>query len=101
PTALRLPVEEVCEAARNAGVLWIVDGGHAPGQIPLDVAWGGAGVYAGNCHKWLCAPKGSAFLWARPEHQGWIEPLVISWGYHEEADFGERHGWTGDNAPGA
>ena len=58
-------------------------------------------VYAGNCHKWLCAPKGSGFLWARPEHQDWIEPLVISWGYHEDAGFGERHGWQGTNDPSA
>jgi isopenicillin-N epimerase len=101
PTALRLPVEEMCEAARNAGVLSIVDGAHAPGQIPLDVEAVGADVYAGNCHKWLCAPKGSGFLWVRPEHQQWIDPLVISWGYHEGADFGERHGWQGTNDPAA
>jgi isopenicillin-N epimerase len=101
PTALVLPVEETCAAARRAGVLSIVDGAHAPGQIPLDLEAVGADVYAGNCHKWLCAPKGSGFLWARPEHQGWIEPLVISWGYHEEADFGERHGWQGTNDPAA
>ncbi len=100
-TALRLPVEEVCEAARYAGVLSIVDGAHAAGQIPLDVEAVGADVYAGNCHKWLSAPKGSGFLWARPEHQAWIEPLVISWGYHDEADFGERHGWQGTNDPAA
>ena len=101
PTALRLPVEEVCEAARDAGVLSIVDGAHAPGQIPLDIEAVGADVYAGNCHKWLCAPKGSGFLWARREHQEWIEPLVISWGYREEASFGERHGWQGTNDPAA
>src|SRR5262245_58497817 len=95
PTALVLPVEEVCAAARKAGVLSIVDGAHVPGHIPLDVRAVGADVYAGNCHKWLCAPKGSGFLWARPEHQQWIEPLVISWGYHESAGFGERHGWQG------
>jgi isopenicillin-N epimerase len=101
PTALVLPVEEVCSAARKAGVLSIVDGAHVPGQLPLDIAALGADVYAGNCHKWLCAPKGSAFLWVRAEHQGWIEPLVVSWGYHEEADFGERHGWQGTRDPAA
>jgi isopenicillin-N epimerase len=101
PTALVLPVEEVCEAARRAGVLSIVDGAHVPGHVPLDVEALGADVYAGNCHKWLCAPKGSGFLWARPEHQDWIEPLVVSWGYHEHADFGERHGWQGTRDPAA
>jgi isopenicillin-N epimerase len=101
PTALVLPVEDVCEAARKAGVLSIVDGAHAPGQLPVDLAEIDADVYAGNCHKWLCAPKGSGFLWARPEHQRWIEPLVVSWGYHEEADFGERHGWQGTRDPAA
>jgi isopenicillin-N epimerase len=101
PTALVLPVEEICAAARKAGVLSIVDGAHVPGQLPLDIASLGADVYAGNCHKWLCAPKGSGFLWVRAEHQGWIEPLVVSWGYHEDADFGERHGWQGTRDPAA
>jgi isopenicillin-N epimerase len=101
PTALVLPVEDICEAAHKAGVLSIVDGAHVPGHIPLDVEAVGADVYPGNCHKWLCAPKGSGFLWARPEHQEWIEPLVISWGYHEGADFGERHGWQGTRDPAA
>jgi isopenicillin-N epimerase len=101
PTALVLPVEEICAAARRAGVLSIVDGAHVPGQLTLDVGALGADVYVGNCHKWLCAPKGAGFLWARPEHQEWIEPLVISWGYHEEADFGERHGWQGTRDPAA
>ena len=101
PTALVLPVEDVCAAARKAGVLSIVDGAHVPGQLPLDIPALGADVYAGTCHKWLCAPKGSGFLWARSEHQQWIEPLVISWGYHEDADFGERHGWQGTCDPAA
>jgi isopenicillin-N epimerase len=101
PTALVLPVDEICAAARQAGVFTIVDGAHAPGQIPLDIEAMWPDVYAGNCHKWLCAPKGAGFLWARPEHQDWIEPLVISWGYHEDADFGERHGWQGTRDPAA
>jgi isopenicillin-N epimerase len=101
PTALVLPVQDVCEAARKAGVLSIVDGAHVPGHMRLDVEAIGADVYAGNCHKWLCAPKGAGFLWARPEHQEWIEPLVVSWGYHEDAGFGERHGWQGTRDPAA
>jgi isopenicillin-N epimerase len=100
-TALALPVEEICERARKAGVLSIVDGAHAPGHVPLDLGSLGADVYAGNCHKWLCAPKGSGFLWARAEHQEWIEPLVVSWGYHDDAGFGERHGWQGTRDPSA
>lgn len=99
PTALVLPVAEICAAAREAGVLSIVDGAHAPGQIPVDLEALGADVYAGNCHKWLCAPKGAGFLWARPEHQDWIDPLVVSWGYDD--GFAERHGWQGTRDPSA
>jgi isopenicillin-N epimerase len=99
PTALVLPVEEICAAARAAGVLSIVDGAHAPGQLPLDLDRLGADIYAGNCHKWLSAPKGAGFLWARPEHQDWIDPLVVSWGYDE--GFAKRHGWQGTRDPAA
>jgi isopenicillin-N epimerase len=99
PTANVLPVEEICAAAREAGVLAIVDGAHVPGQLPLDLGRLGADVYAGNCHKWLSAPKGAGFLWARPEHQSWIEPLVVSWGYDE--GFDRRHGWQGTRDPAA
>ena len=101
PTALVLPVAEICAAARAAGALAIVDGAHAPGQLPLDLEALGADVYAGNCHKWLCAPKGAGFLWARPEHQRWIEPLVISWGYGDDRTFADRHGWQGTRDPAA
>lgn len=80
-------------------MLSIVDGAHAPGQLPLDLEALGADVYAGNCHKWLSAPKGAGFLWAPPEHQGWIDPLVVSWGYDE--GFARRHGWQGTRDPAA
>jgi isopenicillin-N epimerase len=101
PTARLLPVAEICAAAREAGTLAIVDGAHAPGHVPLDLETVGADVYAGNCHKWLGAPKGAAFLWARPEHQHWIEPLVVSWGYGDERTFADRHGWQGTRDPAA
>jgi isopenicillin-N epimerase len=82
-TALRLPVEAVAKRAREAGILTVVDGAHAVGQIPVDVEAIGADFYASNFHKWLCAPKGSGFLFARREHHGWLESPIVSWGWVE------------------
>jgi isopenicillin-N epimerase len=96
-------VSSVCARARAAGVLSIVDGAHAPGQLDLDLVALGADVYAGNCHKWLCAPKGSGFLYARPEAQELIDPLVISWdwGTAGGSPFHQRHRWQGTRDPSA
>lgn len=80
PTALVFPVAELCGEAGRRGILTVVDGAHGPGQVPLDLATLGADFYIGNCHKWLCAPKGTAFLHARPEHHAALEPPVVSWG---------------------
>ncbi len=86
PTALRFPIERVVTHARARGVWSVIDGAHAPGQVPLKLNALGADFYAGNCHKWLMAPKGSAFLHARPDVQHLLTPAIIS------------HGWTADNA---
>ena len=94
-------IAEVCRRARAAEVLSIVDGAHAPGQIELDLEAIGADVYAGNCHKWLCAPKGSAFIYARPEVQPLIDPPVVSWDWLDGAAFHERHRWQGTRDPSA
>lgn len=82
PTALILPVQALVHRAREAGLWTVIDGAHAPGQVALDLEALGADFYAGNCHKWLCSPPGSAFLYARREVQRLIEPLVVSWGWN-------------------
>lgn len=80
-TALRLPVKEICAAARRAGVLTFVDGAHGPGLLDLDLQDIDCDFYTGACHKWLMAPKGCSFLYARKSVQNLLDPLVVSWGY--------------------
>lgn len=84
-TALRLPVEEICEMAKQKGLLTIVDGAHVPGHIPLDLSMLKADIYTGACHKWMMAPKGCSFLYVRKEHQHLFDPVIISWGYESAA----------------
>ncbi len=83
-TALILPVKAVCEAARERGILTLIDGAHAPGHINLNLQDLGADFYTGNGHKWMCGPKGSAFLHTRPEHHAKLQAPVVSCGYVAE-----------------
>lgn len=108
PTGVIFPVAEICRRARAAGILTVIDGAHAPGQLPLDMEAIGADAYTGNLHKWPCAPKGAAFLYVRRELQPRIEPLVVSWGFEPEpafwpydSPFVARHEWTGTADPAA
>jgi isopenicillin-N epimerase len=104
---LRLPVEEICSRARQAGILTIVDAAHSPGQIPVDLQKLNADMVFGNAHKWLLNVKGSAFLYVRRELQPLIEPLIVSWGYHPTPEIatGSRFidllQWTGTKDPTA
>lgn len=84
-TALVFPIEAVVAEARARGIATVIDGAHTPGHIPLDLNALDADYYSGNCHKWLMAPKGSAFLYVRRELQARINPLVISHGWTEDA----------------
>lgn len=84
PTAIIFPVAELVRRAREAGIITVIDGAHAPGQIQLDLAALGVDFYFGNAHKWLLSPKGAAFLYARREVQHLLEPLVVSWGWEPE-----------------
>jgi isopenicillin-N epimerase len=80
PTALVLPLRAIVAEARRHGLPVMIDGAHAPGMFPLDLSAVGADWYVGNCHKWLCAPVGSGFLYAAPTVSPKPEPLVIGWG---------------------
>ena len=84
PSALILPVAEICRRARQAGIITVVDGAHAPGQLDLNLEEIGADYYGGNCHKWLSSARGAGFLHARPERQHLLEPLVVSHGWDRD-----------------
>lgn len=103
PTARQLPIDAICRRARAAGILTVIDGAHAPGQIDLDLNGIDADFYTGNLHKWFMAPKGAAFLHARRSQQAWLEPLVISWGQQPGMPdcLASRLQWMGTDDPSA
>ncbi len=97
PTALVLPIAPLVGKLQALGIDTLVDGAHAPGMVPLALSELGAAYYTGNAHKWLCAPKGAAFLHARRDRQAALHPTVISHGY--SAGFHAEFDWTGTFDP--
>ncbi|MEZ4401940.1 MAG: aminotransferase class V-fold PLP-dependent enzyme [Kofleriaceae bacterium] len=101
PTALVTDVGRLARAL-PAHVALIVDGAHAPGQLDLAIDDVGATYYAGNLHKWTCAPKGAGFLWASPARRAHLRPLVTSHGASLPGDrYRLEHDWTGTCDPSA
>jgi isopenicillin-N epimerase len=99
PSALVLPVAALTRLAQTAGARVLIDGAHAPGQIPLELDPIGADWYVGNCHKWLMAAKGCGFLWAREDRRDDLHPVTISHGYG--GGFLAEFDWTGTRDPTA
>src|SRR6185437_10462759 len=100
-TGLLLPVAEIVARAHAEGLTTIIDGAHAPGHVGLDLDELGADFYAGNCHKWLCAPKGAGFLHVREEWQERVGGAIVNWGDIEPSTFLSRTERQGTRDPSA
>jgi isopenicillin-N epimerase len=83
-TGLVLPVKQISAMARSRGILTFIDGAHAPGMVKVDIQDIGCDFYTGNCHKWLSAPKGTAFIAMTPQSWERIEPFQVGWGWEKD-----------------
>lgn len=104
-TALVFPLQQIIRELDERGVDTFVDGAHAPGMLPIKLRDLRPAYYAANLHKWVCAPKGAAFLWAREDKQAELQPAVISHGNNRPrpgfTPFQDRFDWAGTFDPTA
>jgi isopenicillin-N epimerase len=104
-TALVLPIRELIRELESRGVRVLVDGAHAPGMLDLEIDSLAPSYYTGNCHKWMCAPKGVGFLWVREDRRDEVRPAVISHGANAPVPRSERFraefDWMGTSDPSA
>jgi len=104
-TAVIFPIAQLIRELEARGVQTLIDGAHAPGMLPLSLRKLRPCYYTGNLHKWVCAPKGAAFLWAREDKQADLQPAVISHGNNRPrrgyTAFQDRFDWAGTFDPSA